>query len=82
MDCVAKKSVFPLRAGHELFFDSDQLLLEAAAEAVRRSIKNCQYVNFPTLDHYPIILGVEPGPAREIRNFIEKGLRNHDDSHD
>jgi pimeloyl-ACP methyl ester carboxylesterase len=62
-----------LRAGQGLFFDNDQLLSEVAAEAIRQNIKNCQYVNFPTLNHYTIIFGVEPGPTREIRNFIEKG---------
>lgn len=62
-----------LRAGQGLFFDNDQLLSEEAAAAIHRNIKNCQYVNFPTLNHYTIIFGVEPGPAREIRNFIEKG---------
>src|SRR5690242_18499104 len=62
-----------LRAGQGLFFDNDQLLSEVAAEAIRRNINNCQYVNFPTLNHYTIIFGVELGPTREIRNFIEKG---------
>jgi pimeloyl-ACP methyl ester carboxylesterase len=62
-----------LRAGQGLFFDNDQLLSEVAAEAIRRNINNCQYVNFPTLNHYTIIFGVEPGPTREICNFIEKG---------
>jgi hypothetical protein len=71
--CVAKKSVFPLRAGHELFFDSDQLLLEAAAEAVRRSIKNCQYVNFPTLDHYPIIWVSRLGQRGKYATLLRKG---------
>ncbi len=62
-----------LRAGQGLFFDNDQLLSEAAAEAIRRNIHDCQYVNFPILNHYTIIFGVEPGPAREIRRFLEKG---------
>jgi pimeloyl-ACP methyl ester carboxylesterase len=62
-----------LRAGQGLFFDNDQLLSQAAAQAVRRNIPNCQYVNFPTLNHYTIIFGIEPGPAREIRSFIENG---------
>ena len=62
-----------LRAGQGLFFEHDQLLSEAAAEAIRRNINHCQYVNFPTLNHYTIIFGVERGPAREICSFIEKG---------
>ncbi|HZT99181.1 MAG TPA: alpha/beta hydrolase [Ktedonobacteraceae bacterium] len=62
-----------LRAGQGLFFDNDQLLSEADTQAVRRNINSCQYVNFPTLNHYTIIFGIEPRPAREIRSFIEKG---------
>jgi hypothetical protein len=62
-----------LRAGQGLFFDNDQLLSETAAAIIHENIKNCQYVNFPTLNHYTIIFGIEPGPAREIRSFIEKG---------
>jgi pimeloyl-ACP methyl ester carboxylesterase len=62
-----------LRAGQGLFSDDDQLLSEAAAGIIHENINNCQYVNFPTLNHYTIIFGLEPGPAREIRSFIEKG---------
>lgn len=62
-----------LRAGQGLFFDNDQLLSEAAAGAIQRNIKNCQYMNFPTLNHYTIVFGVERGPTREIRSFLEKG---------
>ena len=62
-----------LRAGQGLFSDNDQLVPEAAVAAVRHEIKQCRYVNFPTLNHYTIIFGVEPGPAREIRSFLEKG---------
>jgi pimeloyl-ACP methyl ester carboxylesterase len=62
-----------LRAGQGLFFDNDQLLSEAAAWAIQRNIKNCQYMNFPTLNHYTIVFGVERGPTREIRSFLEKG---------
>lgn len=61
-----------LRAGQSLLFDNDQLLSEAAAANVQREIKNCQYVNFPTLNHYTIVFGVEGGPVEVIRNFIDK----------
>lgn len=61
-----------LRAGQGLFSDNDQLLSPEAAEAILRSIKDCRYVNFPTLNHYTIIFGVESGPAEEIRKFIDE----------
>jgi pimeloyl-ACP methyl ester carboxylesterase len=62
-----------LRAGQGILSDNDQLLSEAEAAIIHENINNCQYVNFPTLNHYTIIFGVEPGPAREIRSFIQKG---------
>lgn len=62
-----------LRAGQGLFSNNDQLLPEESAEAIQHGIKNCRYVNFPTLNHYTIIFGVESGPAEEIRDFIDKG---------
>jgi len=61
-----------LRAGQRLLSDNDQLLSEESAEAVQRGIKNCRYVNFPHLNHYTIIFGVESGPVEEIRKFIDK----------
>lgn len=61
-----------LRAGQGLFTENDQLLSIEAAVAIEHGIKNCQYINFPELNHYTIILGSEDGPAKEIRNFIEK----------
>jgi len=60
-----------LRAGQGLFSATDQLLPEEAAAAIQREIKDCRYVNFPTLNHYTIIFGVESGPAREIRSFVD-----------
>jgi pimeloyl-ACP methyl ester carboxylesterase len=61
-----------LRAGQGMFLDNDQLLLVEAAAAAQREIENCQYVNFPTLNHYTILFGVENGPVEVIRNFIDK----------
>lgn len=61
-----------LRAGQGLFTENDQLLSEEAATSIQRGIKNCHYVDFPKLNHYTIIFGTEDGPAREIRNFIDK----------
>ena len=64
-----------LRAGQGLFFDNDQLLAEESAIAVQRGIKGCRYVNFPTLNHYMIIFGVETGPVQEVRTFVD-GVEN------
>lgn len=61
-----------LRAGQRLFFDNDQLLTEADAAAIQQGIRDCQYVNFPSLNHYTIVFGTESGPAQEIRRFIEQ----------
>lgn len=59
-----------LRAGQGMFSDNDQLLPEAAAAAAQHSIKDCRFVNYPTLNHYTILFGVEAGPIQEIRAFI------------
>mgnify|MGYP001373354129 CR=1 FL=1 len=61
-----------LRAGQASFSEGDQLLPEEFAATVRREIKDCRYVNFPALNHYTIIFGVESGPAQAIRDFIDK----------
>jgi pimeloyl-ACP methyl ester carboxylesterase len=61
-----------LRAGQGLFTNHDQLLSVEAAEAIQHGINNCHYVNFPKLNHYTILFGIENGPATEIRHFIEK----------
>jgi pimeloyl-ACP methyl ester carboxylesterase len=59
-----------LRAGQGMFSDNDQLLPEAAAAAAHRSIKDCRFVNYPTLNHYTILFGVESGPVQEMLSFI------------
>jgi pimeloyl-ACP methyl ester carboxylesterase len=61
-----------LRAGQGLFTDNDQLLSEQAAANVRQAISDCCFVNFPTLNHYTIIFGVENGPVEAIRTFLEE----------
>ena len=40
-----------MRTGQGLFTDNDQLLSEEAAMAIQRGIKNCSFVNFPSLSH-------------------------------
>jgi pimeloyl-ACP methyl ester carboxylesterase len=61
-----------LRAGQGLFLDNDQLLSEEAATAIQQGIAQCRYVNYPQLNHYTILFGVEDGPAQEIRHFIDE----------
>jgi pimeloyl-ACP methyl ester carboxylesterase len=61
-----------IRAGQLLLTENDQLLSEEAAIEIQHGIKNCRFVDFPKLNHYTIIFGTESGPAREIRNFIDK----------
>jgi pimeloyl-ACP methyl ester carboxylesterase len=61
-----------LRAGQGLFFDNDQLLSEADAAAVQQGIKQCQFVNFPTLNHYTILLGSDDGPVKAARTFLDQ----------
>lgn len=61
-----------LRAGQSILSENDQLLSEETAAAIQHGINNCHYVNFPKLNHYTIIFGIEDGPAMEIRKFIEK----------
>ncbi len=65
-----KASTLVLRAGKGLFSEQDQLLSEEAVAEMQQHIPHCSYVNFPTLNHYTIIFGVEPGPVQEIRSFI------------
>ena len=61
-----------LRAGQGLFFENDQMVPEEYVPAALREIRDCRYVNFPTLNHYTILFGVEPGPAQEIQTFIDE----------
>jgi pimeloyl-ACP methyl ester carboxylesterase len=61
-----------LRAGQGLFFDNDQLLSEADAAAIQQGIKHCQFVNFPTLNHYTILLGSDDGPVKAVRTFLDQ----------
>ena len=60
-----------LRAGQGLLSDNDQLLSENDAQRIQQNIQNCQYANFPNLNHYTIIFGTEPGPGQAIRKFVD-----------
>ncbi|MBO0780042.1 MAG: alpha/beta hydrolase [Ktedonobacteraceae bacterium] len=59
-----------LRAGQSLFTGNDQLLPTATADEMRRHIPGCQFADFPTLNHYTIVFGQQPGPAHELRRFL------------
>ena len=61
-----------LRAGQAVLVENDQLLPEESAAAIQRTIKDCRYVNFPTLNHYTIVFGVEDGPVEEVRKFVDE----------
>ena len=61
-----------LRAGQGLFSENDQLVPEEYVEPALLAFRDCRYVNFPTLNHYTILFGVEQGPAQEIRTFIDE----------
>ena len=61
-----------IRAGQGLFSDNDQVLSNESVPAIQREVKNFRYVNFPNLNHYTIIFGVDDGPAKEIRDFVDK----------
>jgi pimeloyl-ACP methyl ester carboxylesterase len=61
-----------MRAGQGLFTLDDQLMPEAEAARIQHSIRQCRYVNFPTLNHYTVVFGVEPGPVEAIRAFLEE----------
>ncbi|GCE18553.1 alpha/beta fold hydrolase [Dictyobacter kobayashii] len=59
-----------LRAGQGLVYPDDQLLSETAAAAMQQAIKNSQFRNFPTLNHYTVLFNVEPEPVEAMRTFI------------
>ncbi len=61
-----------LRAGQGMFSENDQLVPEEYVADALREFKDCRYVNFPSLNHYTILFGVEQGPALEIQSFIDK----------
>jgi pimeloyl-ACP methyl ester carboxylesterase len=59
-----------LRAGQSLVSPDDQLVPEATASTIRQSIRDCRVINYPDLNHYTIMLGVQPEPNQDIRNFV------------
>ena len=59
-----------LRAGQGLFTENDQLVPVQAAEEAQRSIRDCQYENFPKLNHYTIVFLAEQGPLQSIKAFL------------
>jgi len=63
-----------LRAGQGLFTENDQLVPEPVAAEAQRSIRDCQYVNFPELNHYTIVFLANQGPLRYIRAFLTEDV--------
>jgi|SRR5579864_9294704 len=61
-----------VRAGQELLAPNDQLLPEAEVQRMQRTIKDCEYVNFPALNHYTIGFGVDPEVSRVVENFVKE----------
>jgi pimeloyl-ACP methyl ester carboxylesterase len=61
-----------LRAGQKLLYEHDQLLPEESAQRIVQGIAHCQYVDFPTLNHYTIIFDAERKPVQAIQRFLEE----------
>jgi pimeloyl-ACP methyl ester carboxylesterase len=61
-----------LRAGKKLVVDNDQLLTEEAAQAIQQGIASCQYLNYPELNHYTIVISDGREPACAIGRFIDE----------
>jgi hypothetical protein len=61
-----------LRAGQGLLSDDDQLLPEQDATQMQQTIPDCRFVEFPTLNHYTILFGVEQGPIEVIHAFLNE----------
>ena len=59
-----------LRAGQGLFSDQDHMVPAEAAVMVQHAISGSRLVTFPTLNHYTILFGVEPGPVETIGIFL------------
>ena len=59
-----------LRAGHGMFSENDQLLSRNAAEQARRTIPDCRFINYPSLNHYTIVLDQRRRTAQAIETFI------------
>jgi hypothetical protein len=39
---------------------------------MHQAIKGSQLMNYPTLNHYTLLFGVEPGSVEVIRAFVEQ----------
>jgi pimeloyl-ACP methyl ester carboxylesterase len=61
-----------LRAGQGLLSDDDQLLPEQDAAQMQQAIADCRFVEFPTLNHYTILFGIEQQPIEEVRTFLNE----------
>ncbi|HET9919221.1 MAG TPA: alpha/beta hydrolase [Ktedonobacteraceae bacterium] len=63
-----------LRAGQGLFSDDDQLLPLESALAIQRNIKNCRFSDFPTLNHYTVVLAADSVLLQRVRHFVEEEI--------
>jgi pimeloyl-ACP methyl ester carboxylesterase len=61
-----------LRAGQGMFSQDDQLLSSAAAAQARRMIPNCRLINYPSLNHYTIVLDQRRRAAQAIATFLNR----------
>jgi pimeloyl-ACP methyl ester carboxylesterase len=61
-----------LRAAQGLVTSDDQLVTQAEAEKMRQNIKDCQYVNYPDLNHYTIASLAQDGPAQAVSDFVDR----------
>jgi pimeloyl-ACP methyl ester carboxylesterase len=61
-----------VRAGQGLFTAHDQMVPESEAASMQQAIKQCHYVNFPALNHYTLVFGVDPGVARAVDDFVKE----------
>ncbi len=61
-----------IRAGQGLFTSNDQLLPESEVAVMQQSIKDMRYVNFPSLNHYTVVFGLDPDVARVIDAFVKE----------
>ncbi|MBI4635333.1 MAG: alpha/beta hydrolase [Candidatus Rokubacteria bacterium] len=59
-----------LRAPDGLLTETDCLMTQEEAEAMRHAIPNCRLVVVPDTNHYTIVLGEHPLVARELGAFL------------
>ncbi len=61
-----------VRAGQSMLVPNDQLIPEEEAARMQWSIKNCRYVNYPDLNHYTIVFGIDSNVNLVIEEFARE----------